>query len=79
MFLQRESYFKFGADTVSTAHENRMLVTERTEVKHAAESTDVAHRAGALGALHMFLDAAYHFVARLKVHTGRFITFCHII
>ena len=78
VFVHCESQFQLGADTVSAANQHRLAITQGCEVEHSAESADVAHHARTVGGSDVLLDPPYYVVAGFEVHTGLFITLCHI-
>ena len=79
VLVHRERDLELGAHAVGAAHQDRLLVAERSEVEHTAERADAAHGARAGGGGDVLLDAADHFVARFQVHACFFVRLCHIV
>ena len=78
VLVHLERQLQLGTYTIGTAHKDRLLVAERCQVEHTAESSDVTHHARARGRFYVRLDAAHYFVSGFEVYTGIFITFSHI-
>ena len=69
---------QLGADAVSAGNQYRLLVSEGSQIEHAAEAADTADHARTVGARHMGLDALDDFVTGFDAYAGFLICFWHI-
>ena len=78
VLVHRKGDLEFRANAVGAADKDRFIDIQSGKVEHAAEGADVSHRSDALRGCDVLLDPADHFIPRLKVHAGVFISLGHI-